>query len=304
MSWEMIESRVDWITATSRTTGSGNELVLLGSDISAIAQREGGAPRDAGFQGYFGRICGSSYYGWRADGTIVRLGGELAKRFWRDVVGAADNVSRFDCAITYSNETAGRNVAREQWENIPNKRGTNGHPVEYTLILTKLGGQTLYVGSRASDKFGRLYDKGYESKHTYPVGSWRYEVEYKGAVARSVAHSLLKSQSEEQAIWALVYARFHQWEIFCPGEAPALDWRDKSVYKQTTNESRFKWLQDNVSKTIERLSGDYTEGELRLALGLEFTNVRSLHPNVIERSPIADELRRFYEADKDEGKIH
>jgi len=58
------------------------------------------------------------------------------------------------------------------------------------------GGFTIYVGSRQSEKFIRIYDKAVE---TNSIGDWkRYELETKGMVARALATLLV----ERTASWS------------------------------------------------------------------------------------------------------
>ena len=61
------------------------------------------------------------------------------------------------------------------------------------------GGNTIYVGSRQSEKFIRIYDKAAQSE--LAARDWkRYEIETKGMVARSLAQ-LLVNESDWDAAW-------------------------------------------------------------------------------------------------------
>ena len=268
MKWIISEARIDWLTVTGRTDGKGQQLLDKAIEIGATLLDKGDSSRDSSFQGYKGRVCGSFFYGWRLSGSCVRLGGNVAKSHWSTFASLADNVSRCDLAVTVESTPVESKLATSFWSKLPNRVSTSGRPVEYTLIQTRHGGQTLYIGDRSSDKYGRIYDKNKESKGVYPPGAWRFEVEYKGASANLVAERLLAITNEAQAVYGIVAPRFDHWKCSIPAAVPDVSWTDQAIYARTTNQSRMKWLRESVASTIQKLSTDYTGDEIRTALGL------------------------------------
>jgi DNA relaxase NicK len=73
----------------------------------------------------------------------------------------------------------------------------------WTLTLRGDGGATLYVGSRSSDRFLRVYVKGAIVRH---------ELELKGAVAAAVGASLEK-RTQLGHLWAAEYAKLVRWPV-------------------------------------------------------------------------------------------
>jgi len=62
------------------------------------------------------------------------------------------------------------------------------------------GGQTLYIGSRSSETFLRIYDKGIESKQG---GDWvRVEIELKGSKSEYAAHTMVTEPKVSAYRWA------------------------------------------------------------------------------------------------------
>lgn len=58
---------------------------------------------------------------------------------------------------------------------------------KWSEIVNSEGGNTFYIGSRSSDLFGRLYDKGAQ-QGTHDIGIWtRVEFELKGDIGQNVA---------------------------------------------------------------------------------------------------------------------
>lgn len=267
-NWTPLDSHVDWITATAKIGGKANDLLTIGITALQDASQGGGTTRKSNFQGYNGYTNRGAFYGWRLDGACVRFSGELARRHWRAAVDAADNVSRFDIAVTLLADTVERDWAldwRIKAETFPEP---GGHPINYTLLWPKYGGETLYVGSRASERFGRMYDKHKESNGVYPEGAWRYEIEYKGKAAGMVSASFANGTDDEGNCYATVARRFNEWHIPLPLQTLPGGFADVGEYARTTNETRFKWLNESVAHSIEHLAADYTANELRSALGL------------------------------------
>ena len=97
-----------------------------------------------------------------------------------------------------------------------------GRPIGYSLLQTSEHSDTLYIGSRSSDAYGRLYDKGAESKAEAYAGCWRYEVEYKRKPALAKARALWSSPDTEAAIQGDCYRWFSDRRVlpcFRPGAA-------------------------------------------------------------------------------------
>jgi len=143
------------------------------------------------FMSYDGYACSSldGHLAWGKGkyGGIVQAGGRLANHLASkasDWMPAKTRVTRLDLAVTFALEAPRQlvrdllNVQERGWRFILPEEGE--------------GGGTLYVGSRSSDAFGRLYDKGAllnkelpPSIQVRPAHLWRAEVEYKAGRARA-----------------------------------------------------------------------------------------------------------------------
>lgn len=270
--WEMIEARVDWITATAKKEMHVDQFSDVGTRLLEAGKKVGGTTREANFQGYQGYASSGVFFGWRSDGAVIRASGNVAGQQWQSIAAAADNVSRFDLAVTSRSDVEVDGLAQSYYRRLPSDPKTNGRPIEYTLIQRKRGGDTLYCGSRASEKFGRIYDKHRESGGKYPPNSWRFEVEYKADTAKNVSARLATADVSELAIAGAVARRFIEWKCPPPIELPPPDWRDDGRYQETSNETRFRWLKDSVALSVEKLLVSYSPDEIRDALGLRFFN--------------------------------
>jgi hypothetical protein len=268
--WTLKEAHVDWLTATAGTGPQATALLDFGGTLLSYEREKGNYGRPSNFEGYHGTVTANLFVGWRLDGACIRLGGPMARDWWRDVARQSSNVTRIDLACTALRSPPDPDVAIQYWNGLPTQRVGAGRPTDYTCIQARLGGQTLYCGSRSSERFGRIYDKFRESKGEYKDGSWRFEVEYKRQAAKEVATYLLGHADIDARIAGIVERRYLAWGIVTPWSAVEYSWRETYQPPKTDNESRMKWLRDQVRLSIEKVSASATADEIRLALGLQF----------------------------------
>jgi len=146
----------------------------------------------------------------------------------------------------------------------------------YTFFTCSNGGTTLYVGSRASDQYGRFYDKGKERDPKSLAGmEWRYEVEFKGKRAARVLEVMKQEVARgdvEQAIGATVYKWFAGREV-TPiyarnGKPLAMDVKAEL----TSDEVKLLWLTKQVRPSIRRLVEHGKLDQVMDALELDWHN--------------------------------
>lgn len=111
------------------------------------------------------------------------------KALLETVVNAGGSITRLDLAKDITNIECSLDKIYQACE-----RGQNrGTARTFSQIHSLNGGNTIYVGSRQSEKFIRIYDKAAQMGQQH--GHWkRYELETKGMVARSLADLLTKSK--------------------------------------------------------------------------------------------------------------
>lgn len=103
-------------------------------------------------------------------------------------IDAGGSISRLDLAKDF---TEGEIDYEAVYKSL--KQGVAGGTARnFAFLQSANNGATVYIGSRQSERFVRLYDKAAEQD--LPDALWsRLEVETKGMVARAVATSLIKS---------------------------------------------------------------------------------------------------------------
>jgi hypothetical protein len=115
----------------------------------------------------------------------------------RAAIECAGKISRLDLAVDIVGESFSGQMVKKALE----KTGNQGTARAYSTVEGHDGGFTLYVGSRQSERFIRIYDKGIESGQT-GMDWWRYELETKGDVARALANLLAGTPDER---WMRVF---------------------------------------------------------------------------------------------------
>lgn len=200
--------------------------------------------------GYDGWTGGGASLGSRPDGTILRLSGRRAASMGRDILRSDAHVSRIDVQATVRFNRDVQALARHHAGEARRSQRAGAQPRHLRLERSFGRGDTLYVGSRVSNYFGRVYDKWRESGDAGYRHSWRYEVEAKGAGALAVTSALTQAPGDEGAIEALVFSWWAARGIhprYRPAGARALG----PIPARTSElDTRLRWLLHQVRPVI------------------------------------------------------
>lgn len=270
---------VDWLTITVK---NHEKRLLVMQEVQRIAgdlEGQGNVRRKWGMKGYLGYNIAGLRWGVREDSDICMLSGPTAALNWEPALALAENVTRVDLAATLTLAQPKMDVARSAYSLIitdPDK--CNCKKRKFTFIENSSGGQTLYIGSRASDQFGRLYDKGCESQELAcaPPGMiWRYEVEFKSYRAKKLAAQLAETaRREESGINEDIGTFVNQWFIgrniipIWVAAVDDMDWTCELEAQITDDDASLRWLSIQVRPTVERLLDRKRAGEVFEALGI------------------------------------
>jgi hypothetical protein len=270
---------VDWLTVTCKDPDLQYRVFHEAGRLATIQKERGNVQKPWSFKGYKGWAIEGLRWGAREDSSIVMLSGQAASLNWPTMLAWAGNVTRLDLAVTIDLVTPLKHRASEAYGilTMDGQVEANRGSRKYSLVVNSAGGETLYVGSRASDQFGRLYDKGREQTDDLmiPTGKiWRYEVEFKGDRASRVGAQMLESAKRDEGpatedIGQTVYKWF-----LSRGIAPI--WKpDKGqeysteVYaKLSDDDLTLQWLATGVSPSVARLMDNGRGTEVLNALGI------------------------------------
>lgn len=263
----LVECGVDWITATAGTGGRSTALMNRAHEWVEERGSEGYQIKHWAWNGYVGATVDGCSFGKRPDGTIIRLSSSMARRHWKSAMVFADNVSRFDVQTTVLDREGESNIALNAYRKAGENAQIHSGICRSQYIESTPTGSTLSIGSRASDRYLRLYDKTAESDGEYPNRCWRYEVEYKQRRAYKVASDTLASRHEASAVHNRVRACFNNYGLNVAGEGPSLGWRDAGIVRATDDQRRLEWVRRCIRPVVGRLVEAYDSQTIAAALG-------------------------------------
>lgn len=267
---QLLSAGVDYVTLTSESEKAWRLLAhkfMVWSKQMAVIGHEV-KPWKA--LGYDGLACANVSVGEGPNGYVTRGTGALAEAWWQRAAGDEWRASRIDLQVTAKFETDVPDFARMCREGAVHERKMvrGGRPRNITYIDGCGSGDTLNVGSRASSKFGRLYDKYREDSESYEPGTWRWEVEYKAEMGAEMERSLRAEPLSMGVASAYVRGYFETRGVMFPVDVDVAPIDVSLGHVQTDAERRLRWLRKHVRPTVERLIAAGREQDVREALAL------------------------------------
>lgn len=248
-----VESAIDWLTITGSSNASWEKVSGMALSLWEDQAGRGNKHFHQSRHGFSMNCCGGVQYGQSRSGWMVVLQSALAAKFWMPFAAYAGNVTRVDLQVTiwYQEDPAGTisDLYLEREENPKRKGETNT-----TLILGQDRGDTLYVGSRSSAQFGRIYDKMRQSKNSsHYKNALRFEVEFKKPLSGEVMRWLLTNDPSSEQICAKVLNWFALRGIEVPNICTSGDNAIQLPSKETPIESKLNWLRKTVRPVYRQL---------------------------------------------------
>jgi DNA relaxase NicK len=266
----VVDAGVDWLTATVKPGRKMAMLHQLAESWYLDRQEDGWQGKAWRWNGYSGSTVDGISYGKRDDGLIVRLSGQMALNHWATLVLYCDNVSRLDLQVTAQDPVSTNEWHRQAKTECRYDARISGGLTRTSLIDSTPNGGTFTVGSRSSDRYFRIYDKSAESEGEYPARSWRWEVEYKAALANSIAHTLIGKQDQTNAMIARLRADFWSYGITLPVIYVGVGWQPTLFGRVTDDQRRLEWLRRCIRPMVDRMSEAYDVETLSEALGFHW----------------------------------
>lgn len=258
----------DWLT---RTFSDNKIRQFVEQDFvtsAAVLKAEGHETAAWSWMGYDGYSVGGLSWGRRDDGDILRASGGTAERMFDRFGHYHGNCSRLDVALTLKWPTPERHVASQAYSRLVGQSDATKRRL-YSLITNSHGGETLYVGSRASDQFGRVYDKDAEQKLARISTRWRYEVEFKADRAVRVLELLQPSRERGKMYLGIVRGFFEPRGVKLPPLADEQEIRVEVLAPPRQVDTQLTWLRDQVRPVVQRLTRLGLEASVMEALRLE-----------------------------------
>jgi DNA relaxase NicK len=218
--------------------------------------------------GYHGVQCGDARWGINKQGVMAVLSADTSHELTPVMAYFADHWSRIDYAVTVIDRDDVFNPSEQyfwQWrEKHPEGKG----PLNVTRIQSTRGGSTLFLGSRGSARYTRVYNKHVESDGQYPPGSWRFELELKREQSEQAHASWKEHLHGITYIQGMAVSQLeeHGFPIpFDPLEHPT----HRGVPAKVRDVDRtLKWLETQVAPSIDWVKEAVGNEEVKRILGL------------------------------------
>lgn len=258
----------DWLT---RTFGNPAIRRFVRDDFNNsvnVLLAEGHEPSSWQWMGYEGVSIAGLSWGTREDTDILRASGGMAERMFDKFAHYQGNCSRIDISLTCSWPKPQKFLASAAYENITAGPDAAKRRL-YSLITNSRGGETLYVGSRSSDQFGRLYDKDAEQGLARIASRWRYEVEFKADRAVKVLELLQPTRERGIMYLGIVKGFFEPRGVKLPPLADEQGIKVEVIAPPKTVDTQLAWLRFQVAPIVGKLKRMGLEASVMDALRLE-----------------------------------
>lgn len=244
-----VDAGVDYITATASPEGARSAFRFLGDAILQTEREAGVDIKPASLRDYRGFRTPGLFVGDRRADSIIVLSGSRCPPHWQSVARVASNVSRLDLQASVWTHGEQPRLSRWYYQRAVRQSPSRGRPRSYSLIQSHPQGDTLYVGKRQSDYYGRVYDWASAHKQGEPRTIWRYEVELKRQVALAYTSTLLAAGDDRNATERIV----HGW-YSAKGIKPTWSIQDcahpEQIALRSTERQTLAWFETSLRKTV------------------------------------------------------
>lgn len=191
------------------------------------------------------------------------------KALVESVVNAGASITRLDLA----KDLKGHNLSLDEIYQEMEAGKRTGTARKIAQIHSNNGGNTIYVGSRQSEKFIRIYDKNAEQGRTGELW-YRFELEAKGQVARTLVHILLDGTGWDSAFdtvtrYMVDLPNNRQWQLFY-----STDTAEVGFPKIEKSSDREKWIDTQVTPAVVKhyMNNRHSEAIKKLRTMLDFVD--------------------------------
>lgn len=259
MSVEKVETGADWLTMTTTKSRTGDTYWRI---FQALSDGKDTFWQFHRFQG-LERMDGSMSIGidHRNNRAILIARGARADEIFMLKPPRPSQLSRLDIQTTVVFDTPQRDLLKQVYEE------GGGAVKKKSRIENNEGGETVYLGSRHSQLFVRVYDAGVRHKLAPAAKMFRYEIEIKKPLALPLAEVMWDKGTAKEMRYVMadwMVDTLLKRNITPPWERSLLSEQIDSLTIRKKNEnSTFAWLGDQVAAAIEKLlKSGYTKDEL------------------------------------------
>jgi DNA relaxase NicK len=225
MKWtKLVEAGIDYIRVTSDDQAK-KEQMFYAWEIGALSDEKlQYKPQAGGFLGFYGKKTRHVFWGKREEWAMLQVSGGLCREMQSTLLDTRAKATRIDLQVTLQWSEIPHKVLEWAKRNSINARPADGRKWQTKSIDCDNELETVYLGSRQSEWYGRIYDKERESKNESYKNCVRFEIEVKGKAAQAVFEALQRTSIPRKMIVRIVEEWFakHGIELNLP-EMPSED---------------------------------------------------------------------------------
>lgn len=203
-----------------------------------------------------GRAVGRVAYAQSDTHHLVEFRGAMAQQVYQHYLPVDAKCRRLDMAYTVwlpiHDDTAARRcfyAAEAYWQREGRTLGRKP-PVLYRSA----GGDTLYLGSRTSRRYLRIYNKWLQSGDEQYRNAWRFEIECKGDLAHIIWQRIQAGETIESIAMHEIQYMLKSWSIQLPDyEAYGLRTKVPTVKRNPQIDGKLAWLSKQVRPVVQKL---------------------------------------------------
>lgn len=245
---------LDWLTLVSADDGVMEKWhqCIATQFVDRKLWKENSKTRNV--MGYVGPQFEGLFIGSRPDGHMVRVSSDTARWVGHDLLRRGGRASRIDLQITVWLGGIQDAFLRSDFVTACQHKYGRGSPPRIAIIDTNRGPEGVTIGSRASESYGRIYDKQKESKEERYEGCLRYEVEFKGELAHSIGAILAGYTSPLIAMSDMVEKWFMARGVLIPDGGGKVQDLIPLKRPPTSLERSRGWITRNIAPTIYKIA--------------------------------------------------
>jgi hypothetical protein len=262
----VLDVGVDWFTVTMPIGLRSRFAASKVSRIMEMAVEKGEERKDTNRLGFVGERINGLFYGFKGDTLMIIASGSTAAEQADFFLPMGNNVTRLDLAVTLHDEIPSRDWTEIALSQVMKDGRVEGGSLTTHRINGTPTGRTLYIGSRSSDRYIRIYDKTAESPETYAPTAWRWEIEYKRPRSGVVASRLVKDGLSSRNILEHCKATFAGLSVTLPSRTLGPGWIAHRPPRLTTSETRLRYAQRVVAPFLRGLVEAVGEDRVSQAL--------------------------------------
>jgi hypothetical protein len=253
MTTKLIDQGIDYVRLTSDEPKVIEQMFKAARHIMVEEQKAGQHIKPGGAIGFYGHKTKHCFFGMRGDWAMFQVSGYVAREQYSSYASIPAHCTRLDLQQTVRHEEQATAVIHKHEDASNEAKSPDGRHWDTTLIRKNRRAETLYIGSRESEKFARIYDKFKESGKEEYVGCVRYELELKGDVSRETWRQMLSGHTDVASMLTKMVMWFEAHGIrgvlwgYNQGVLP-------NVPRETpTADKSIAWLAKQVKQTVARL---------------------------------------------------